>query len=152
MNNHVGYNMHLPEYRNLALGTDGIGSDMLEELKFAYFKHKDAGGALWPDSFARFLWNGNTLLERNFGAKFGRLEPGYKADLTICDYDAPTPLAPRNLGGHLAFGMGSASVNSVMVEGRMVYQDREFPFDVAPIYEQASKVASRLWQRMDQLA
>ncbi|MGL4710486.1 MAG: putative aminohydrolase SsnA, partial [Aeromonas veronii] len=73
-------------------------------------------------------------------------------DLTICDYDAPTPLAPRNLGGHLAFGMGSASVNSVMVEGRMVYQDREFAFDVAPIYEQASKVASRLWQRMDQLA
>ncbi|TNJ24459.1 hypothetical protein CF111_08285, partial [Aeromonas sobria] len=68
------------------------------------------------------------------------------------DYDAPTPLAPRNLGGHLAFGMGSASVNSVMVEGRMVYQDREFPFDVAPIYQQASKVASRLWQRMDQLA
>lgn len=152
MNNHVGYNMHLPEYRNLALGTDGIGSDMLEELKFAYFKHKDAGGALWPDSFARFLWNGNSLLERNFGAKFGRLEPGYKADLTICDYDAPTPLAPRNLGGHLAFGMGSNSVNSVMVEGRMVYQDREFPFDVAPIYEQASKVASHLWQRMDQLA
>ena len=48
--------------------------------------------------------------------------------------------------------MGSNSVNSVMVEGRMVYQDREFPFDVAPLYEQASKVASRLWQRMDQLA
>ena len=34
----------------------------------------------------------------------------------------------------------------------MVFQDREFAFDVEPIYQQASKVASRLWQRMDQLA
>ena len=27
-----------------ALGTDGIGSDMFEEMKFAFFKHRDAGG------------------------------------------------------------------------------------------------------------
>ncbi len=34
MNNHVGYNHHLGDIRNLALGTDGIGSDMFEEMKF----------------------------------------------------------------------------------------------------------------------
>ncbi len=44
MNNHVGYNQQLTAFRNLALGTDGIGSDMFEELKFAFFKHRDAGG------------------------------------------------------------------------------------------------------------
>ena len=93
MNNHVGYNAKLGAYRNLALGTDGIGSDMFEELKFAFFKHRDAGGALWPDSFTRFLWNGSRLLERSFGARFGRLAAGFKADLTICDYHSPTPLA-----------------------------------------------------------
>ncbi|STL07207.1 putative amidohydrolase [Escherichia coli] len=42
MNNHVGYNHHLSDIRNLALGTDGIGSDMFEEMKFAFFKHRDA--------------------------------------------------------------------------------------------------------------
>lgn len=151
MNNHVGYNHRLTEYRNLALGTDGIGSDMFEELKFAFFKHRDAGGPLWPDSFTRFLWNGNRLLERNFGAKFGRLEAGYKADLTLCAYDCPTPLAAQNIGGHLAFGMGSGSVDSVMVEGRMVYENGRFPFDVEPLYAEAAKVAARLWQRMDAL-
>ncbi len=151
MNNHVGYNHRLAEYRNLALGTDGIGSDMFEELKFAFFKHRDAGGPLWPDSFTRFLWNGNRLLERNFGAKFGRLEAGYKADLTLCAYDCPTPLAAQNIGGHLAFGMGSGSVDSVMVEGRMVYENGAFPFDVEPLYAEAAKVAARLWQRMDAL-
>ncbi len=151
MNNHVGYNGKLAACRNLALGTDGIGADMFEELKFAFFKHRDAGGPMWPDSFTRFLWNGNRLLERNFGARFGRLEAGYKADLTICRYDSPTPLVPQNIGGHLAFGMGAGAVDSVMVDGRMVYDKRSFPFDVAPIYAQARRVAAALWQRMDQL-
>ena len=152
MNNHVGYNHKLGTLRNVALGTDGIGADMFEELKFAYFKHRDAGGSMWPDSFARFLSNGNTLLERNFSAKFGRLEAGYKADLTICNYDSPTPLVAQNIGGHLAFGMGSNVVDSVMVEGKLVYENRSFAFDVEPIYAEARKHAAAMWKRMDALA
>ena len=151
MNNQVGYNHKLAAYRNLALGTDGIGADMFEELKFAFFKHRDAGGAMWPDSFTRFLWNGNTLLERHFGKRFGRLEAGNQADLTICDYDSPTPLVAPNIGGHLAFGMRASAVHSVMVDGRMVYENRAFSFDVAPIYAAARKAAAALWQRMDEL-
>ncbi len=151
MNNHVGYNHQLTRVRNLALGTDGLGSDMFEELKFAFFKHRDAGGPLWPDSFAHALTNGNALLSRNFHARFGRLEAGYKADLTICDYSAPTPLLAENVAGHIAFGLGSSSVHSVMVNGVMVYEDRQFAFDCEPIYAQARKVAARMWQRMDAL-
>lgn len=152
MNNHVGYNHRLPEYRNLALGTDGIGSDMFEELKFAFFKHRDAGGAWWPDSFSRALNNGNTLLSRNFNAKFGRVEAGYKADLTISDYLAPTPLLAENIAGHIAFGMGANSVHSVMVNGVMVYENRQFTFDCEPIFAEASKVAAKMWKRMDALS
>lgn len=151
MNNHVGYNHKLTKFKNVALGTDGIGSDMFEEMKFAFFKHRDAGGPLWPDSFLRFLNNGNELLARNFGAKFGRLEAGYKADLTICDYNSPTPLLAANLPGHIAFGMGSGSVHSVMVEGRMVYENREFPFEIASIYAEARKAAQKMWTAMDKL-
>ena len=151
MNNHVGYNTRLTEIRNLALGTDGIGSDMFEEMKFAFFKHRDAGGPLWPDSFARALSNGNTLLSRNFNAKFGRIEAGYKADLTVCDYPAPTPLIANNIAGHIAFGMGSGSVDSVMINGVMVYENRQFTFDCAPVYAESKKVAARMWKRMDAL-
>lgn len=151
MNNQVGYNNKLGAYRNLALGTDGIGADMFEELKFAFFKHRDAGGPLWPDSFMRFLWNGNRILERSFGSRFGRLEAGFKADLTICDGDCPTPLVAQNIGGHLAFGMGSGAVDSVMVDGRLVYEHRRFPIDVAPIYAAARQAAAALWTRMDEL-
>ncbi|KAA9002805.1 putative aminohydrolase SsnA [Affinibrenneria salicis] len=151
MNNQVGYNARLAEYRHVALGTDGIGADMFEELKFAFFKQRDAGGSLWPDSFLRFLHNGNLLLERNFNARFGSLAAGYQADLTICDYQSPTPMCQDNLAGHLAFGLSSASVHSVMVAGNMVYEDRQFPFDVAEIYHNARRSAASLWQRMDRL-
>ncbi|HHS9690651.1 TPA: putative aminohydrolase SsnA [Klebsiella michiganensis] len=151
MNNHVGYNPRLPQMRNLALGTDGIGSDMFEEMKFAFFKHRDAGGPLWPDSFAKALSNGNELLNRNFSARFGRLEAGYKADLTICDYMAPTPLIAENIAGHIAFGLGANSVRSVMVNGVMIYEDRQFSFDCGPIFREAQKVAKKMWARMDAL-
>lgn len=152
MNNHVGYNHHLTHIRNLALGTDGIGSDMLEEMKFAFFKHRDAGGPLWPDSFAKALANGNELLHRNFGENFGQLQAGYKADLTLLDYSSPTPLIAENVAGHIAFGLGSGSVHSVMVNGVMVYEDRQFTFDTDSIYAQARKAAASMWRRMDALA
>jgi len=152
MNNHVGYNQHLLEIRNLALGTDGIGSDMFEEMKFAFFKHRDAGGPLWPDSFARALSNGNELLNRNFNAGFGRLEAGFKADLTVCDYQPPTPLIAENIAGHIAFGMGSGSVCGVMVNGVMIYENRQFTFDCEPIFAEARRVAKKLWARMDNLS
>lgn len=151
MNNHVGYNHRLPQIRNLALGTDGIGADMFEEMKFAFFKHRDAGGPWWPDAFARALSNGNELLSRNFGARFGRLEAGCMADLTICDYLPPTPLVAENVAGHIAFGLGASSVHSVMVNGVMIYEDRQFSFDCAPVFQKAQEVAKKMWQRMDAL-
>jgi len=151
MNNNVGYNGYLPEIKNCALGTDGIGGDMFDELKFAFFKHRDAGGPLWPDSFLRFLQNGNAMMERHFGGKFGRLEPGYAADLTILDYDSPTCLEPANLGGHFAFGFSSRDVHTVIINGKFVYENRQFPEPVNKIYAEAAQAANALWKRMDEL-
>lgn len=152
MNNHVGYNGKLPSYRNLLIGTDGLGADMFEEFKFAFFKHRDAGGPWWPAEFLEALMRGNELVSRYFGASFGRIQEGYKADLVVSDYEPPTPLTGDNVAGHLAFGMGSGSVRSVMVGGKLVMEDRQFPFDTAEIYAAASKEAKRVWQRVDTLS
>ncbi|WP_020611674.1 putative aminohydrolase SsnA [Sediminispirochaeta bajacaliforniensis] len=152
MNNGVGYNVNLPKYKNLALGTDGIGANMFEEFKFAYFKHKDAGGPLWPDDYLRFLYNGNAILERYFDEKYGRLEAGYKADIVIADYLSPTPLAPENIAGHMAFGMTSGDVKTVLVNGRVVLEDGRFPFDAEALYAEARKATMRVWKNIDRLA
>jgi putative selenium metabolism protein SsnA len=151
MNNCVGYNRSLADLRRVVLGTDGIGADMLEEAKFAYFKNRDAGGTLTPGDVTRFLQAGSDVLAVCFGERFGRIEEGFKADLAILDYDPPTPLAAENLAGHLVFGMGSASVDTVIVNGRMVMENRRFTWDTEPVFAEARRQAARLWKEMDRL-
>jgi putative selenium metabolism protein SsnA len=151
MNNSVGYNVHLPELKNWALGTDGIGADMLEELKFAYFKHRDAGGSWFPPAFMEALWKGNIIAERIFGKSFGKIEEGYQADLVILDYPAPTLLAEENLAGHLAFGMNSQAVETVLIAGKPVYEQRKFKESKSALYKEAEAKASEIWKRMDGL-
>ncbi|MDA3950044.1 MAG: amidohydrolase family protein, partial [Spirochaeta sp.] len=149
MNNHVGYNDHLPEYQRWSIGSDGIGSNMVEELRSAYFKHRDAGGALPPDAFVRGLANGNELVSRHLGGTFGRLEAGAVADLVVLDYDPPTPLNAETLTGHIVFGLDSSQVRSVIIDGSVVYRDGAFPFDTAGIYAEARRESAALWERMD---
>lgn len=150
MNNNVGYNSQLPAYRNVVLGTDGIGSDMMASANWAFFKHRDAGGPLWMDAFLGFLQNGNRLLERYFpGQHFGRIEAGYAADLCFWDYDPPTPLQDSNIAGHAAFGMNSRMVRSVMVAGKFAIKDRQANFDAAAIMASGREQTIRLWKQME---
>jgi putative selenium metabolism protein SsnA len=158
MNNGVGYNTLLPRYRNSILGTDGIGSDMMAEAGFAYFKHRDSGGPLWPPAFLSMLDRGNRLLERYFAApgwptgepRFGQVLPGYAADLVFWDYDPPTPLSGENLAGHVMFGMSSRSVHSVLVGGQFLLRGRRPQFDANEIFAHSREQTARLWKRMEE--
>ncbi len=152
MNNHVGYCKRLADVDNLVLGTDGCGGNMFEEIKLAFFKHKDNGGPWWPGDFTTVLARGNKILERYFGQQFGRVEAGYKADLTILDYQNPTPLVDDNAAAHIVWGMSSNAVDSVMVEGKMVMEHRSFGFDVQEIYAKAAEVAKRVWKKVDTIS
>jgi hypothetical protein len=51
----------------------------------------------------------------------------------------------------MIFGMTSADVKTVIINGSIVYENRQFPFDVKPLYEQASRQAERLWKNMNKL-
>jgi len=156
MNNAVGYNGLLHRQRNVVLGTDGMSADMLEEFRFACFRHRESGGPWWPGDFLACLDRGNRLLERCFPAAqgypaaFGKVEAGAAADLVLWDYDPPTPLEGGNIAGHLAFGLSSRSVRSVMVNGKFVVEDRKPAFDAEAIGAKARAEASRLWKRMEE--
>lgn len=153
MNNNVGYCKHIQKVKNLVIGTDGCGGNMFEELKLAFFKHKDAGGSWWPSDYVAALNRGNQLVEAYFDGRFGKVEAGYKADLTICDYHAPTPLVAGNAASHFVWGMSSNCVESVMVNGKLVMENRQFPhLDVPRIYAEAAKVAKRVWEKVDKIA
>ncbi len=154
MNNHIGYNHKLPKLNRLVLGTDGCGGNMFEEIKIAFFKHKDDGGSWWPSNFVEALNRGNELVESVFShrGKWGMVEEGYKADLALLDYHAPTPLVPDNAASHFVWGMSSGCVHSVIVNGKLIMDNRTFPsLDVEGIYREASKVAKRVWKTVDKI-
>lgn len=152
MNNQVGINHNLPKMKNLVLGTDGCGSNMFEESKIAFLKNRDAKMPYWPGDYLNALTHANDFVEKYFPGRFGRIEAGYKADLDILNYKNPTPLVAENIGGHLVWGMSSNIVESVFVNGRLVYEDHKFVgIDENEIYAKAAKVAKRLWQRTDML-
>jgi putative selenium metabolism protein SsnA len=151
MNNSVGYMNKLNQVKNAALGTDGIGSNMFDEMKFAFFKNADAKGKLSMNDVLKLLDNGNIILNRYFDMQFGRIEKGFVADLVIYDYNAPTPLLSENLQGHLVFGFESHDVETVIVNGKIVYENRAFPFDTEEIYAKSKVAAKKLWSKMDSL-
>src|SRR5207302_4338746 len=100
MNNTVG---HAPTaaLKRAALGTDGMGGDMLAEARAAYLKMKDTGRGDAVGVTLRLLAGGQRLAAALFGLPFGTLDRGSPADLAICEYPSPTPLHAENLGGHL---------------------------------------------------
>ncbi|HAL18574.1 MAG TPA: putative aminohydrolase SsnA [Spirochaetaceae bacterium] len=152
MNNHVGYCSRISKINNLILGTDGCGGNMLEEIKIAFLKHKDEGGPWWPNDFLTAETRANELLSKYFNAKFGRVEKDYQADLILIDYENPTPLIKENLAGHIVWGMSSNSVDTVIVNGKIVMEGREFcNIDKNRIFAESSKIASALWKVVDKI-
>ena len=152
MNNAVGYApVHLMG-RQVALGTDGIGADMFEEVKFAWFKARDGRNGLGIGDVAGFLTGAQNLASMLLNTRLGMLEPGCAADLVVLDYPTPTAVTPQNLLGHLIFGMSSQFVTDVMVNGKWVLKNREVVgVDEERIRAEAQRVAKKVWRRFQQL-
>jgi putative selenium metabolism protein SsnA len=151
MNNQVGYAPVVKFGDRSVLGTDGIGADMFEQARLAFFKGRDAHGSNTPGDWIRTLARGQQLASESLGVDLGALAPGSAADLIILDYNAPTPLAPDNLAGHVIFGMNSSLVDSVMVNGRFIIKGGQSGLDEEELSRKAREATSRLWRRFTEL-
>jgi putative selenium metabolism protein SsnA len=153
MNNAVGRARVGRLGERLALGTDGIGCDMFEESRAAYFRLRedDVGADIaWP--LVR-LAESARLAGRIFGEPlFGALEPGAPADLVVLDYAAPAPGRDSSFAGHWVFGLSSRAVRDVMVAGEWVVRDRRLALvDQDELAVSARADAERLWRRLDDI-
>jgi cytosine/adenosine deaminase-related metal-dependent hydrolase len=157
MNNHVGYLAHAGRMgARLALGTDGINGDLLDEAHAAFFRLREHDAAGAAETVWSWLAGGWRLMSSAFGLDptrgFGWLDPGAPADLIILDYDSPTPVHEGNLPWHLAFGISARHVRDVIVNGDIVVRDRQsIRVDPAELREQSHAGAERLWARMAEL-
>jgi putative selenium metabolism protein SsnA len=153
MNNAIGRARVEALGPRVALGTDGIGSDMFEESRTAYFRLRE------DDRFVGADWALARLAEsaRVAGASFrepllGTLEPGAPADLVVLDYVSPAPLHAGSFPGHWIFGLGSRCVRDVMVAGEWVVLDRTpTKVDARELAAAARVEAERLWARLDEI-
>lgn len=151
MNNRVGYSPLARDGARVALGTDGIGGDMITESQAAYFRATEAGAATDPGWTLRRLAEGARIAGRGFAEPgLGTIVPGAPADLTVLDYPASAPLTAGNLPGHWVFGNSPGYVRDVVVAGELVIADRRSTrVDEAKIAEQAAREARRLWARLE---
>ena len=146
-NNQVGYAPVAKFGERVVLGTDGIGADMFEEAHFAFFKGRDARSGFTAEDWLRVLANNQTMASEAFGCDLTSLEEGSAADLNVLCYESPTPLTAENLAWHLAFGMNSASVESVMVSGRFIVRNRRHALD-DEVSVKAREASEKLWAKL----
>ena len=146
MNNQVGYAGLAPGYAKLAVGTDGIGCDVLTEVRTAFFKARDAGVVTAWDLPLTLLQGGLRMAEQWLGGVRGRFVPGAVGDAVLTDYVPATPLHAENLLGHLLFGFDRSYVARVWAGGQAIWPS---PLDTHDIYARSRSAAAALWQRME---
>ena len=134
----------------VALGTDGIGSDMFEESRTAYFRLREDDRHAGPDWPLQRLAEGARFVGAAFGERrLGKIETGPPADLVVLDYATPAPLHASSFPGHWVFGLGSRSVRDVMVAGEWVVLDRRLTrMDDQELAANACVQPDRLWKRL----
>lgn len=144
---------------NVGLGHDAAecnnSRDMFEVMKFASLVHRaarvDAGLQQAPDVVRMATKNG----ARGLGIDAGELTPGKKADVIVVDTlnQMFTPLMPGNkdhVFSHLVFAANGGCVETVIVDGRVVYEDREFTtIDEEEVLRNANRAFLEVMARMD---
>lgn len=114
----------------ISLGTDGKGSndsqDMYEVLKMTALLHKTQQPDFTTWIGAHETWRmATTGGARSIGmyGEIGEIGEGQRADLVLFDLDT-TPFVPINVPlNHLVYCLPSRSVDTVLVEGRIVVRN-----------------------------
>jgi putative selenium metabolism protein SsnA len=135
----------------VGLGSDGYTPRMWEEFKTAFHLQKVRTGdprVGYAEAYAAALLNNRAIAKKLWGMEIGRIEAGARADLILVDYYPPTPLHAGNLFGHLLFGIASAPIDTLIVNGRMVLRDKRcVTVDESDVAVRATRQAKALWQR-----
>ena len=75
----------------------------------------------------------------------GRIEMGWKADLAILRLDTPSMMPNNNLLAALCYSASGSEVETVIIDGRIVMQDRELKtIDEERVYHEIRSMCGRL--------
>ena len=130
MNNAVGYADPVRRPNRVVLGTDGIGADMLEEMRVAYVRLRESDVTQTPDTVWSWMDNARSFF------------PETARDTVTWSYDnSDSPW-------HVAFTPG-IRCERVVVDGEVLVEDgRPTRFDMAEIRAKAAEAARTLHERL----
>ena len=135
----------------VALGTDGATSnnklDMLEEIRMASFLQKlhRMDPTVLPSRQVLQVAHQGGAAAIGQGDSLGRIETGYKADLTIYNMTAPHWCPQHDLISILTYAAASADVSHTLVDGRVLYRNGEFTtLDIEKVKAEAGARGLRL--------
>jgi putative selenium metabolism protein SsnA len=155
MNNAVGVTKLLTLLKKgilVGLGTDGMSSDMLSQMRSAYLLHRLANldpRVAFMEAPQLLLQNNADIVERQFGIRVGEIAVGRPADLAIMDYCPPTPLSNANFLGHLIFGLVDATVDTTVCRGKILMQGKKIiSLDEERIAARSRELAPSMWKRV----
>lgn len=133
MNNAVGIMDYLKAARKgvlVGLGTDAMTANMREELRSAIWaqrlRHKNPGVAFTAG--VDLLIQNNQRIASRYFPNVGQLREGWAADVICIDYLPPTEMDVDSFPGHLVFGLSQASVDTVVVGGRVLMKNKKLSF------------------------
>lgn len=138
----------------VSLGTDSScsnnSSDMFEVMKVAALLHKGVSRDPTALSAAQVLRmatiNGAEAL--GWDREIGSIESGKKADLVIVDFKKPHLTPVYNETSHLVYSVKNADVDTVIVNGEIVMEDREIKtVNVDEVMELVEKTKCSLLKR-----
>lgn len=131
MNNGVGYAAPTSHANRVVLGTDGIGADMLEEMRLAYVALRAHDVTASPETVWAWLDEGY------------RFFPEARNDRVTWNYDhADSPW-------HVAFTPGTRALGVVSADGEVLLRDgRPTRVDVDEVRARAAEQATRLFARL----
>jgi putative selenium metabolism protein SsnA len=137
----------------VGLGTDAMTTNMLEEVRSAVWaQHHLARNPSvgFGEVVSALLYNNPKIAERSFGLPLGELREGCPADVVVIDYDPPTPLDAGNTFGHIVFGMSQSAVDTTIVGGRVLMENKRLTLDLDEprINARARELAAKLWKRL----
>lgn len=136
----------------VGLGSDGMSSDMLAQMRSAYLLHRLANSdprVAFLEAPKLLLENNAKIAERQFGVRLGELAEGRPADLAILDYQPPTVLNEANFLGHLIFGLVDATVDTTVCRGKILMQGKKIlSMDEERIAARSRELAPQMWQRL----
>ena len=137
----------------IGMGTDAYTHDMLESLKVFLIiqrHHACLPNVGFGEDVTMLFENNAKIAARYFKKPLGILKKGAAADVIVMDYKPFTPFSDENIDGHMLFGMMGKNCRTTIINGKVLYRDREFVgIDEEAINAWTMEESKKLWGELN---